>query len=238
MCSYDVPSNNIILSLTVANDIRLTWNRTSEDECTNMFQCFKRGHFFGKWELKNWCHCLFSSNEQYNLVWIVTCPDQHYANAKPNQWRWMYSTCFTESHPVCNVSYNSSELTTEDDVIQLQCTMTFKGNWVPVGVWNRSDGKMVNDSTDMITSNGTFTSIVNLNVTSAMNGVSFTSGLRWLWEHRPEPFNSSNNIPEFNFSWTSEPLHVMSECFVQMFISGIQQTSLIHCTPSTSVQIF
>ena len=150
----------------------------------------------------------------------------------------MYSTCFTESYPVCNVSYNSTEPTTEGDVIQLQCNMTIKGNWFPVVVWHRSDGQMVNDRTDTITINDAFTSIISLNVTSDMNSVSFTSGLRWLWENRPEPFNCSNNIPELNFSWTSEPMHVMSECFAQMCISGIHQTSLIYCIPSTSVQIF
>ena len=80
-------------------------------------------------------------------------------------------------------------------------------------IWNKSDGQLANDSAQAISTNDSLTSILSLNATSDLDGVTIKCTFQWLFEHRPESVNSSKNIPEFNFSWTSGALHVISEFF-------------------------
>ena len=116
----------------------------------------------------------------------------------------------SESHPICNSSHLNESLT-EGDAIQMQCIVTFRGHWKPVMIWNKSNGQLVGDFVQVISTNDSLTSTLSLNATSDLDGVTTNCTLAWSLEHRPEAVNCSNIIPEFNFSWTSERIHVMSE---------------------------
>ena len=93
-----------------------------------------------------------------------------------------------------------------EDVLRVECNVSYRGSWPPVMTWRRSDEGLIKDGLHTAThpSNDTMSSSLLLNFTSDLHGVRIICTTQFEGiAHRP---NLATNVPATKFVWETPVL--------------------------------
>jgi hypothetical protein len=107
----------------------------------------------------------------------------------------------------------------EGDVITFECVVTYSGNWAPTARWQHLSvkGDVLSVRTLTITNSDNFVQEKQLNftwsviTTRKIDGTKFRCTIYFDLAQKPIATTRANNSPDYNFTWTSDVLHLKSE---------------------------
>ena len=110
------------------------------------------------------------------------------------------------SEPTCALFHHAWDMQEGEDVIRVECNISYSGAWPPVMTWRRSDGGLIKDGLHTTThpSNDTMSSSLLLNFTSDLYGVRIICTTQFeVISHGPK---FATNVPGTTFVWETPVL--------------------------------
>lgn len=113
-----------------------------------------------------------------------------------------FSCIKLESHPSCSTNASSADYKGRiGDILRLNCTVGYTGNWSPYMVWSRNDGINITAMSKVIQNNTSITSTLTLSMNSDDNGVTFTCKTAFTHSTEIETKLQARKMPKYQFVW-------------------------------------